>query len=52
VEPIAGERGEPLETARTPGSAFRRVVDALDPTTVVTFWVYPDSFAIFRELRD
>jgi hypothetical protein len=28
-------------------------VDVLDPRqTVVTFWVYSDSFALFRQLRD
>jgi hypothetical protein len=53
VEPIAPQRGETLETALTPGSEFRRVIDGADPRhTVVTFWVYPDSFAAFRGLRD
>ncbi len=29
------------------------MVDALDPkTTAVTFWVYPDSFPLYRRLRD
>jgi hypothetical protein len=28
-------------------------VDSLDPQqTVVTFWVYPDSFALYRRVRD
>ena len=36
-----------------PGSEFRRIVDRLDAEqTAVTFWVYPDSFATYRELRD
>jgi hypothetical protein len=53
VVPINTERGETSEQARGNGSAFRRIVDVLDPTeTAVTFWVYPDSFAIYRELRD
>lgn len=52
VEPMFANRGEPL-AALAPGSDFHRIVDAIDPNqTVVTFWVYPDSFELFRELRD
>ena len=52
VEPIVALRGETLEQALRPTSEFRQSVDALDSQTVVTFWVYPDSFALFRVLRD
>jgi hypothetical protein len=53
VEPIAPVRGEPAEAALATGSEFRQIVDHLDPRqTVVTFWVYPDSFALYRQLRD
>ena len=52
VEPQAPQRGETATAALAPASDFRRLVDALDSSTVVTFWVYPDSFALFRELRD
>ncbi|MCS7045969.1 MAG: hypothetical protein NZO58_06405 [Gemmataceae bacterium] len=52
VEPLEPTRGEPWPAALAPGSEFRRIVDALDATTVVTFWVYPDSFEAFRRLRD
>jgi hypothetical protein len=53
LEPLTAQRGEPLETALTPNSAFRRLVDRIDPQiTVVTFWVYPDSFELFRRIRD
>src|SRR5262249_32676684 len=53
VEPLAVERGEGLEAALAPTSAFRQIVDALDPnTSVVTFWVYADSFPLYRRLRD
>ena len=35
------------------GSTFRRVVEALEvQQTAVTFWIYPDSFAMYRKLRD
>jgi hypothetical protein len=53
AEPVRAERGEGLGVALAPGSGFRRVVDALDPDqTAVTLWVYPDSFALYRALRD
>jgi hypothetical protein len=53
VEPVAPVRGETAAAALAPGSEFRRLADALDPhQAVVTFWVYPDSFALFRQLRD
>ncbi|MFL5241395.1 MAG: hypothetical protein ACJ8FY_04750 [Gemmataceae bacterium] len=53
VEPLAGQRGEPLQEALAADSEFRHVANSLDPRqTVVTFWVYPDSFAIYRKLRD
>lgn len=53
VEPLDPNRGESLTQALATGSEFRRVTDALDPRqAVVTFWVYPDSFALFRALRD
>jgi hypothetical protein len=53
VEPIAPVRGESLEAALAATSEFRQVVDGLDPQqAVVTLWVYPDSFALYRRLRD
>jgi hypothetical protein len=53
VEPILATRGETVEEALTAGSQFRRLIEALDPEQgVVTLWVYPDSFALYRQLRD
>lgn len=53
LEPVAPTRGETLEAALTPDSEFRQAADGIDPQqTAVTFWVYPDSFALFRQLRD
>jgi hypothetical protein len=52
-EPVQDLRGEPLDDAMKPRSAFRQIVDAIDfQRTAVTFWVYPDSFAMYRQLRD
>ncbi len=53
VEPASALRGEDLATALEAGSEFRRLTGSLDPRqAVVTFWVYPDSFGLFRALRD
>jgi hypothetical protein len=53
IEPLVYERGEPVDRALQPNSDFRHIVDGLSPTqAVVTLWVYPDSFDIYRRLRD
>jgi hypothetical protein len=53
AEPLSPDRGEAAGQALAPNSEFRQIVDVLDPQqTVVTFWVYPDSFALYRQLRD
>lgn len=53
VEPMLPTRGDSLEKALAPGSEFRQIVDLLDAQyTTVTFCVYPDSFGLFRQLRD
>jgi hypothetical protein len=44
--------GEPLESALAAGSQFRARLTGLDrERTVITVWVYPDSFAEFRTLK-
>jgi hypothetical protein len=53
VEPVTAERGETLTASLAAGSEFRQVADTIDPQqSTVTFWVYPDSFALYRRLRD
>ncbi|MBM4069213.1 MAG: hypothetical protein FJ271_09750 [Planctomycetes bacterium] len=53
LEPITDNRGETFEQALKSGSSFRQALEgALPDHTVVTFWVYPDSFGLFRQLRD
>jgi len=53
VVPVQTNRGESLEEALASESSFRRLADTIDPMqTVVTIWVYPDSFALYRGLRD
>ncbi len=53
IEAVDPRRGETLEQAMQPQSEFRQVVDNMDiQQTAVTFWVYPDSFPVYRRLRD
>jgi len=53
AEPLIGVRGETMHQALKERSEFRQLVDPIDPNlTTVTFWVYPDSFELFRHLRD
>lgn len=54
IEPVEGNLGEPITQVLTSG---RSVLDielaGRDPaTTTVTVWVYPDSFADFRRLKE
>jgi hypothetical protein len=53
IEPIDPARGETVDVALAERSEFRHVIDALAvERAAVTFWVYPDSFAAYRQLRD
>jgi len=46
-------RGDSYEATRRPVSDFARAINRLNPTrATVTMWVYPDSFALFRKLRE
>ncbi|MEC7567146.1 MAG: hypothetical protein VX738_15805 [Planctomycetota bacterium] len=51
--PVDAQRGEPLDVALGTGSRFLQYVQRLVPdTATVTIWVYPDSFAAFRKIKD
>jgi hypothetical protein len=53
VVPVEEKRGETAAAALADGSDFRHIVDILNAgQAAVTFWVYPDSFDLFRQLRD
>jgi hypothetical protein len=53
IEPVDPARGETFAAALQAGSDFRQIADGIDSQlTAVTFWVYPDSFDLFRKLRD
>lgn len=49
----AEPRGETLMQAVQPTSEFARAVRRLNPSRdTITLWIYPDSFQLYRELRD
>jgi hypothetical protein len=53
VIPEGDVRGETYPTTRHPASAYARVISRHSPeAAVITMWVYPDSFALYRTLRD
>ena len=51
--PLDPNRGENKDDALKAGSRFRAIIDRLESNqTAISFCVYPDSFAIYRALRD
>jgi hypothetical protein len=53
IVPARERRGESFDTAMQPISDFRRAVNTVNPSNAtITLWVYPDSFELFRQLRD
>lgn len=53
VVPTQGDLGETVDFALGDSSEFRRVLQQYVPhKTVVTIWVYPDSFGAFRQVKD
>ncbi len=53
IVPTSDLRGETLEQAFQPASDFARAINSLDPSQhAITMWVYPDGFALYRQLRD
>lgn len=43
--------GERSDIALRPDSAFRNELRKAEPGSTLTFWVYPDSFVLFRKLQ-
>jgi hypothetical protein len=51
--PESENRGETFEGTRNPISEFARAVNRMSPSrSTITLWVYPDSFALYRQLRE
>jgi hypothetical protein len=46
-------RGETYEATRSPVSQYSRAINRLTPNrSTITMWIYPDSFGLYRKLRD
>jgi hypothetical protein len=53
VVPASDSRGDTYEATRNPISQYAMAIKRLTPgRSVVTMWVYPDSYKLFRQLRD
>lgn len=52
IEPDASLIDESYDEAIRPGSRFRQVIETATPDSVVTMWIYPDSFTGFSALRE
>jgi hypothetical protein len=53
IVPTQQLRGETLRQAMQPASDFSRALTALQPEhDTITLWVYPDGFALYRQVRD
>ena len=51
ILPTVQMRGETAEEALQPESRFLRALHFAPAGTTATFWVYPDSFTLFRRLQ-
>ena len=53
IVPEFESRGETYEATRNPISEFSRAINRINPARVtITLWVYPDSFTLYRRLRN
>jgi len=52
VRPVGTGAGETSEEALSPHSKFRLILAAVTPETTVTLWCYPDSFDVYRKVRE
>ena len=53
LEVVEPQIGETIEDALSPGSRLRVELAGRQPReTVITVWVYPDSFEAFRQLKE
>ena len=51
IVPEPDLKGETEQVALSQGSRFYESLVNADPDTTLTFWVYPDSFPIYRKLQ-
>jgi hypothetical protein len=51
--PESENRGETYESIKNPISEFSRAINQMNPArATVTLWIYPDSFSLYRRLRE
>ena len=51
--PESENRGETYEATKNPISEFSRSINRMNPgRTTITLWIYPDSFTLYRRLRN
>lgn len=48
--PDAGLKGETAKEALKKNSSFQQLLRSASPEATLTFWVYPDSFGLYRDL--
>lgn len=51
IHPEPSLRGEGEDVATTQGSKFYQALVSSPPDTTLTFWVYPDSYSLYRKLQ-
>lgn len=51
IHPEETLRGEPEDVALSQGSRFYQALVSATPDTTLTFWVYPDSYSLYRKLQ-
>lgn len=51
ILPEPSLRGEPEDVALSQGSKFYQGLLGASPDTTLTFWVYPDSYHLYRKLQ-
>lgn len=53
IVPDQDVRGETFDQISAPSSEFSRAINRLNPgRDVVTLWVYPEGFPLYRQIRD
>jgi hypothetical protein len=51
IQPDPDLKGEPAEVALRKGSQFYQSILGTAPDATLTFWVYPDSYSLYRKLQ-
>lgn len=51
IHPESSLRGEPEDVALSHGSKFYQALVSAGSDTTLTFWVYPDSYGLYRKLQ-